>query len=342
MAKVSQGASVGTNPLFNSAGTINDVLDMRERWHRTQLGGGGLGGIGLPMTTDQVKIKNNTGQNLNRGSVVQLGEYLLTGVASDERFAQHMWFDGDLVESPTYRIAILRDPCATSEIVTASCDGIVLARVNVTDVDHTHATPTAGLTYLGSATTGIFELLSQTQVLGLQLMLVRIDRTSTPEAISISLGILATRECTINTSDYLDVTSVEAPHTAGADDIEIGEDGDYLIDVTLDVLFNPQMLADGSSEIPSGYLQVHKNGAATRGDNVDKAQFDARITGGVTSPNEISLFAYMPWTARIAFTHTYVAGDSVQIKLELAGFIPTGSAAFILRRGVILLVKLQS
>ena len=118
------------------------------------------------------------------------------------------------------------------------------------------------------------------------------------------------------------------------------ETADYLISAAKKQL--PQAIAESKAGV-IGAKKTLALAKGARGTKEEKAANVARAMDALTKAEKrLTDFQQGRALPLPNFTHTYVAGDSVQIKLELAGFIPTGSAAFILRRGVILLVKLQS
>lgn len=130
----------------------------------------------LPVTSHtshtSVKARNDTGANLPRGAVIDLGDYLLS--ASDPLDAQHLWFEGIAQEGTARRYAVAREPIPTNEIGECQVSGVCIARVNVTDLAHNYAVPTASQNYFTSSPIGPVE----------------IQRLSTPESTG-------TQECVV-------------------------------------------------------------------------------------------------------------------------------------------------
>jgi len=125
-----------------------------------------------------VQVRNSTGADRARGEVVQLVGHLLDDVSED-----HPWFDSDLVAEPIlYRMAILTRALKEDEIGPAQMAGVCLIRVNVTDTDHTHATPVDGDAELESSTTGPLELLMNPDGTGVQDLWALIDRSTSTGA----------------------------------------------------------------------------------------------------------------------------------------------------------------
>lgn len=104
---------------------------------------------------DILKIRNDSGSDLDRGHVVEIGEYLL-----DEKDFRNLWFEG-LAPTATIgaRYAILLDACPQDEIMRAVVSGACLAFVNVSDESHTHAIISEGSHVLESADSGPIALL---------------------------------------------------------------------------------------------------------------------------------------------------------------------------------------
>jgi hypothetical protein len=59
--------------------TWNRVVDMLAWWDRLALGNG-AGPIATARETDLIRVKNETGETLDKYSIVQVDEYLLTDI----------------------------------------------------------------------------------------------------------------------------------------------------------------------------------------------------------------------------------------------------------------------
>jgi len=134
-------------------------------------------------SSDRIKLRNSSGGNLARGSVLQLGELLL-----DQMDPLNLWFDADTVAEPVeQRYAILVEPIPSEKIGVAQVSGVCIARVNVINEDHRFAVPVAGQTYLNSAESGPIELLSPPDGETEQEMIVRIGVGSDSESVEYVL-----------------------------------------------------------------------------------------------------------------------------------------------------------
>jgi hypothetical protein len=134
-AKVFPGKSL-PGPL-RKAGFVNDIIDCVENYKSSALGGG-TRSIGLKLPTDLVKIRNTTGDDLDPGSCLQLGDLLL----DDDPNSRYPWFEADYAADPVYRnYCVLREPIPDGKIGLAQISGTCVARVHVLNSNHTHAIP---------------------------------------------------------------------------------------------------------------------------------------------------------------------------------------------------------
>lgn len=106
-----------------------------------------------------IKVKNVTGGDLNRGSVLQVDDYLPTGLEDfDRRF---FWFDGiapaDLSDGV---FGCLRQPVPSGEYGDLQLTGACIARVLINDTDHKYADVEEDETRLNSAASGPYRILS--------------------------------------------------------------------------------------------------------------------------------------------------------------------------------------
>lgn len=165
--KVSAGQKLSASPL-RKASVINDVMDTIAFVKQQQMGGGGdmIRGI---RHTDIVKIRNDSGGDLVAGRVLQLGGYLY-----DEMNRRNILFEADTPEDEE-RFAILGEPIKSGEIGIAHVSGVCIAVVNVTDIEHTRATPENGETVLKSGGGGPIRILSELEETGEQEVAVLID-----------------------------------------------------------------------------------------------------------------------------------------------------------------------
>lgn len=169
--KVAPGQKVAGSALREAA-TVNDLLDMRHRFKSGGLDSRGHGKEIEKLGTDLVMVKNSSGADRERGEVLQLGDYLLTtDEETDNKW--NLWFDGDTPATPLLRCVILQKPAKENAIVEAHGQGICVAKVELFDIEHTHAWPRDGEHSLHSDFGGPFELFSTSEDTGEQLMVVR-------------------------------------------------------------------------------------------------------------------------------------------------------------------------
>lgn len=169
--KVAQGKPLSASPL-RSAGFVNDVVDAVSDYKQRAAG---QAGSDTPsrISTDCLKVKNLTGQDLQRGHCVQLGEYLLDD--TDGPDFRNLWFEGNEVADPVdKKWAILAVPLPQDKIGLAQLSGVGVAIVNVTSTSHRFATPVDGAIVLDSSDGGTaIEILSPLTETGEQTVAVR-------------------------------------------------------------------------------------------------------------------------------------------------------------------------
>lgn len=135
--------------------TANDLYDMLQTHkQQKQLGAPGKRN---PLLIDKniIKVRNGTGGDLARGSVVDVGSYLLTGLNKYQ--PEH--FDFGSITPAGGHYAVFRRAVEDGKIEEAQLTGVCIARVNVTDAGHRFAVPTDGQTYFTSATEGEIQIL---------------------------------------------------------------------------------------------------------------------------------------------------------------------------------------
>lgn len=138
---------------FNvAARTWNELIDAKNYFlrhkHKTAAPTGGM--------PYQIKVKNLT-SDLPKGSVLQLGSYLLEDAQLEQ---SKLWFEGDEPDTDHARVAILDAACPENAIRTAVVFGVAIALVNVNDEDHKFAYVKANQTELESASAGPIAILS--------------------------------------------------------------------------------------------------------------------------------------------------------------------------------------
>jgi hypothetical protein len=154
-----------------SAAVQNRVLDASDAWHNQKRLGDTQTQFRHPISTDKIKIKNDSGGDLVAGSVLQV-----TDKAIDELSAAYLWFNGDTYDATISKsCCIIREAIKSGEIGDSQVSGVVLARVDVIDTGHRFASPTDGESYLTSAATGSVTILEPATGTGLQTLAVVLD-----------------------------------------------------------------------------------------------------------------------------------------------------------------------
>lgn len=165
--KIQPGTPAGQMPSF-SASWQNAVSESAQAYQeQKRLSEGGNGGKGLRDTENRVKCYNNTATPFLRGQSIQLDGYRMTTVKHRQR-----WFNGTDYDSSEMWGVVLRDmdDTGTAEVQML---GVCTARVNVTDLNHTHANPTASSRNFESGSSGDLEFLSTPSSTGVQDVVVR-------------------------------------------------------------------------------------------------------------------------------------------------------------------------
>lgn len=170
--KVTSGQRLASSPL-RKADVINDVMDMRAAFKRGTLQAP-PDGESLKLPTDTVVIRNDSGADLERGTVVKLDDYLL-----DPFDSRHLWFEGIAVTEPAHeKYAIMLRPVIANDFGPAQVSGVCTAAVNVANELHTCAEPVASAATLGSCIAGPIDILSKLSATGGQYCVVRLGRTT--------------------------------------------------------------------------------------------------------------------------------------------------------------------
>jgi len=173
----------------------NATARMVDQWQKA----GELGTPHAPFattrTSDLIKVKNLTGSDLELGSVVQVGDSLLTDT---NRLG--LTFEGLDVDDGVL-FAILREPAAVDAIVGAQIGGICMARVNISDTTHEGCSPFKAETALRSGDRGPYRLWWTPGVAGIQECMVFVDApASTVIALTPSGGIPARSGTTVGSA----------------------------------------------------------------------------------------------------------------------------------------------
>lgn len=201
--KVSPGQRAASTPLRKAA-FINDTIDAVNYFKERRLGEPSQVLYGQ-ISTDIIKVQNDTGGDLSAGSVIQLGDYLL-----DQLDRRNIWFSGD-TPADEERIAILGVPIASKKIGIAHVSGVCVATVNVTNTNHTRATAKSSSDVLHSGISGQFRILSSIDSTGEQDVVVLFESTGIAiyrYTLTEDMGATTPQQasCTIYTIDGNDVT----------------------------------------------------------------------------------------------------------------------------------------
>lgn len=132
------------DPLQIDAATWNAVLELVRAEVGRRLGqeGGGSGLASVQSRVD-VLVRNDTGGNLAAHSVLAVGDSLADPAGSPLPYQARPVFEGTTPAAITDTFAVLQEPAEDGGIGKGVVLGVVVATVNVTDEDHTAATPTA-------------------------------------------------------------------------------------------------------------------------------------------------------------------------------------------------------
>jgi len=194
------------DPLAIPAGTWNAVLDLiAERRIRT---GGAKGPNFLPdAITPQtvVYVQNSTGTALTVGASFRIGDAVTAVSATAPTFNAVPVFDGLAVEATTDTVAVALEPIADGAIGRAVIQGVAIATVEVGDVAHRYASPTAGGVYLTSGAFGPIRLVSVPGGTGSQTVAVLLTGGTVGVGVKESDG----------SPDYLSVVTLEIDQAQG-------------------------------------------------------------------------------------------------------------------------------
>jgi hypothetical protein len=165
--KATPGQDIYSSPL-GSARVINRVVEAGDDYaQRRRLSNGGPP-VGFPLPTDLVKVKNSTGADRAAGSVLQIGNRLLTTLDRE-----HLWVDGI---APTAQgvpnVAVLLGAHPSTAILPAQVQGACLALVNVTHTGDRFCYVQSGQYVLKGCAIGHHRILEDPASTGQQLLLV--------------------------------------------------------------------------------------------------------------------------------------------------------------------------
>lgn len=155
------------------ATTWNTLVDMANLYRRTQELGPGLNTRRNQISTDRIKLKNMSGGNLAKGSVLEIGDSLINNPTPT-----YPWFEGSSpAPDGTRGIAVTLYDALTSKLVECQVSGVCFAQVDINHVQHQWADIDSGSTVLQSHWHGRAEILwRETATTGEQLCLVRLGQ----------------------------------------------------------------------------------------------------------------------------------------------------------------------
>lgn len=161
--KVARGA-----PQVIPAAAYNAFVDAASDYEqRRRLGNAGPG-RGITVPSDLVKVRNDTGGDLARGSAVELGDTIVDAERG------YLWFEGNTRGTPGRPMAVYLRPCPSGEIEWAQVSGVCLAIVNVQSVNDHRCHPVDSSTVLKGGLGGPFELVQHSGETGEQECVVKL------------------------------------------------------------------------------------------------------------------------------------------------------------------------
>lgn len=151
---------------FGNSAFLNSVQDMEAAYREGRLGkpSASIGSL----DSNVVSVKNTSGDDRARGEVIQLGTSLIDELSD---FIDSPWFEGNAPDAEIgvdLKLGICQGPIPEDAIGEVQISGRVLARVNVTDILHTHCVAVDGEFVLKSEIGGPIEILSPLEDTGEQ------------------------------------------------------------------------------------------------------------------------------------------------------------------------------
>lgn len=147
----------GSKNVILSPPAWNRVDEAVEHWQQQKRLGESTPSIPAPLSTDCIKLKNNSGGDLLRGAALQIQDDLLT--SESQLLAESLWFAGITATVDNKPFGITRQAMKSGKIDTVQVSGVCIARVNITDESHERAYLKAGETNLQSSRDGSVQIL---------------------------------------------------------------------------------------------------------------------------------------------------------------------------------------
>lgn len=141
----------------------NNAMDAGQAWAAQQLSTGAPS-AGTPRITDIVKVRNDTGQDMSRGEVLCLDDFVLTDLAFDA-----LWFSGKLPTTAEKPYGVLLDPIphqasGAQLFGRLQMSGVCIAKIDKISDAHKFAHIASGDNQLQTDTNGQAQILFKKEV----------------------------------------------------------------------------------------------------------------------------------------------------------------------------------
>lgn len=172
-------------PFGFPASFYNELVDV-VRWVKSQKALGTGGQLGARKSETVSMLRNETPDDLPRGSVLELGDRLF----DDQDFENLLGLEGAYVadQEDLRPVGIYLLACTAGAQAPAAIAGAAIARVNVEDVEDRFADPIEGDPVLTSrATKGVFQLLEIPDATGEKNLLVSFNSITPPGVFPVTM-----------------------------------------------------------------------------------------------------------------------------------------------------------
>lgn len=150
-----------------------------------------------PRSTDIIKIKNDSGGDRSKGQILKI-EGKALGTITDES----IWLLGIEPTDDCY-FGILKEPISDEKLGAIQVSGCCMAKVDISDVDHTRAIALAGEYVLASSDTGPIEILYAPSSTGEQDCVVRFTGATTETAVVLDAALAVASQSKTGASSAL-------------------------------------------------------------------------------------------------------------------------------------------
>lgn len=158
-----------------SAQTFNDIVESKNDYMKRRRIGSPPGVSHFPISTDKIKVQNDTGGNRRLGEVLEVDNVILI----DEVDPENLWQSG-ITPNGSHPFGILRHAVVEEDIEELQVSGACKALVNIIDITHQFARVVCGKHVLESSQGGPVRLMFQPEVTGEQECIVLIMGTDIP------------------------------------------------------------------------------------------------------------------------------------------------------------------